>query len=234
MSPDAAKPEGTDVVTKFWFEIVKLQFGEFAWLLVGFGGDDPCVLARSDCGFSSEKRARKAVRGLKEVIGGAEFLDDTLRTFQDVVVHAEIIDAIGDDDECDIPASTFTFAPDADPLMIPQSSSHSTGGDGWQRGHRRRGTHGHEAAHLVTEDAAAPADVSTAHVRSAALPDSGTPTKTAARDTPRKTAARGTPRKTPARSKTTAKGASGARASRGGTAKKAGGRGSPRGGTGTR
>jgi hypothetical protein len=206
--------EGTDVVTKFWFETFQREFGGFGWQLVEGDGDCRRVLARSDGDFRSEKKARRAVCALQEVVGAAEFVDDTLRAFQDVVVHATILDATDDDDACDVPASTFMFAPDADPLVIAESPARDTRLDGRRRRRRPRED---DAGRPAMGPAVPHADLSGAtQVRRAPAAKSGT-------TTPTKVTARESSRKTAAGSRSAATGASAAGVGRRGTAKKAGG-----------
>ena len=78
----------------------------------------------------------------------------TLRRIQEVIVGAEIIDATGDEDPVDLPASTFEIAPFVVPLLIGQPQARRIRANGQRRRSRSRGTLADGPLRPASEDTA--------------------------------------------------------------------------------
>ena len=81
-------------MSRYSFEIIRRGLDRFSWVFVEVCDGRRRVLARADRDFRKKKRAKKAACALQEA-----------------VADAEIIDATGDEDSFDLPATSFEIAP---------------------------------------------------------------------------------------------------------------------------
>jgi hypothetical protein len=114
--------EGTGVVRRNWFEIVRRTYDRYGWIFVEIRGGRRRVLARSERTYKSKGRVRAAITSLKDVIG-----------------DAEVVDATRSGGFVDLPATSFEFTPEALPLVVGEPDRGRRRGSG-RRAASRRGS----------------------------------------------------------------------------------------------
>ena len=104
-------------MTSYSFEIVTLLNDRVSWRLVEFRDDGPRVLVHADRDYRDKKRAEKAIC-----------------VIQNAARDADVVDATGATDVCDLPARSFEITPYVVPLLFgPPRARHRRA-----NGHRRR------------------------------------------------------------------------------------------------